>query len=68
MKNELAQSPELIAALDHLPNQSQQVIEMSIAIQQIAAPTMAEGDRAAFVETQFRRLDLADIVQDEGTP
>ena len=65
MKNELAHSPELIAALDLLANQSPQLIEMCIAIQQIAAPTMAEGDRAAFVETQFRRLDLADIVQDE---
>lgn len=40
-------------------------IELCIAIQQIAAPTFAEGKRAAFVEQQFRNLGLLDVWQDD---
>lgn len=41
------------------------VIEQGMAIQQIAAPTFDEGNRAAYVAEQFRALGLADVRIDE---
>lgn len=41
------------------------LVDLTIAIQQIAAPTFGEGERAAFVEARLRALGLDDVVQDE---
>lgn len=40
------------------------MIELAIAIQQIAAPTFEEAARAQFVRQQFEQLGLCDIHQD----
>lgn len=40
------------------------MIDLAIAIQQIAAPTFAESARAAFMRQQFEQLGLHDIHQD----
>ncbi|MFN8469427.1 MAG: M20/M25/M40 family metallo-hydrolase [Caldilineaceae bacterium] len=43
----------------------QQLIDLSIQIQQIAAPTGLEGDRARWVADWLRRCGYADVVVDE---
>jgi acetylornithine deacetylase/succinyl-diaminopimelate desuccinylase-like protein len=65
MRHELAHYPELVAAVDALGNSQGAVIEQCLAIQQIAAPTFAEGERAAFVERRLAASPLVDIMQDE---
>jgi tripeptide aminopeptidase len=40
------------------------IVETAIAIQQIAAPTFAEDQRAAFVASRMRELGLADVELD----
>ncbi len=40
------------------------VLETAIAIQQIAAPTFAEGPRAAFVGDQMQQIGLSDVATD----
>ncbi len=49
-----------------LAEHSQWVLNMSIAIQQIPAPTFAEKERAEYVLSQFRALYLDDAFMDEG--
>ena len=41
------------------------LIEMTIAIQQVPAPTFAEGERAAFVREKFLAEGLRDVTLDE---
>ena len=43
----------------------EQLIDLCIAIQQIPAPTGAEAERAAWVESRLRTIGLADVDQDE---
>ena len=45
--------------------QLEQLIDLCIAIQQIPAPTGAEAERAAWVESRLRTIGLADVDQDE---
>ena len=42
------------------------LIEMAIAIQQVPAPTFAEGERAAFVREQFLAEGLRDVALDDA--
>ncbi len=49
---------------DALPGSQDELLDLCIAVQQIAAPTSSEGERAAWVEEKFRGLGLADVVQD----
>lgn len=66
MRSELARYAELMALVDdQLPARQRDLEELCIAIQQIAAPTNAEGERAAFVERRLRGLGFSDLVQDE---
>lgn len=69
MRSELARFPKLMSLIDDaeqaLPARQADIVNLCIAIQQIAAPTNAEGERAAFVEQHLRSLGLCDIVQDE---
>lgn len=41
------------------------IVEQTIAVQQIPAPTFAEARRAAYVETRFLEIGLVDVVQDK---
>ena len=41
------------------------LIDLCIAIQQIPAPTCAEADRAAWVESRMNAIGLADVERDE---
>ena len=45
--------------------QRQQLIDLCIQIQQVAAPTGMEGDRARWVADWLRRCGYADVVVDE---
>ena len=68
MKNhveQLAQRPSVRAALQSFHQKLDQIVDLAIAVQQIAAPTFAEGKRAAFVQSRFVAIGLADIFQDE---
>ncbi|MBI5830022.1 MAG: peptidase M20, partial [Chloroflexi bacterium] len=42
-----------------------EAIERAIAIQQIAAPTFAEGPRAEYIAREWRALGLQDVEIDE---
>src|SRR5690242_13868697 len=42
-----------------------QLLDLACAIQQIPAPTFAEGDRAAFVRDRFAAHGLADVEVDD---
>src|SRR5207247_4519814 len=44
---------------------SQRVLDLACEIQQIPAPTFAEGERAAFVRQRFAAEGLSDVTQDE---
>lgn len=52
-------------AWDSLPDFAEWVLAQALAIQQIPAPTFAEQQRAAYVQAQFRALELADIDCDD---
>ncbi len=44
--------------------QLEQIIELCIAVQQIPAPTGAETERAAWIESRMRAIGLADVARD----
>ncbi len=60
----IRQYPEVMAAAQGFPLPLTRLTELCVAIQQIPAPTGAEGARAAWVEAQMRRLGLRDVQQD----
>lgn len=49
----------------HLSDRVQWVIDRAISIQQIPAPTFDEGQRAAYIKTQFEALGLQQIEIDD---
>lgn len=51
-------------AVSRLPSQHAALVELCIAIQQVAAPTFGEEKRARFVEASFRSLGLHDVAVD----
>ena len=60
----IAQNERVQAALHYLDGQTESIVATATAIQQIAAPTFAEGERAAFLQDQFESLGLHDVSQD----
>jgi tripeptide aminopeptidase len=46
-------------------NLTKRVLDLTVAIQQIPAPTFSEDQRAAFLQAQFRQENLADIEIDQ---
>lgn len=63
--DQIAANRRVQAALSHFHQISEQSIETILSIQQIAAPTFAEAERAGYVEAQFAVLGLVDVEQDE---
>lgn len=61
----IAQLELVQTALAYLAAQTEPVVETAVAIQQIPAPTFAEQERAAFIESQFAAAGLVDVAQDE---
>jgi tripeptide aminopeptidase len=61
----LARRPAVQRTLAALQAETDQIVERAIAIQQIAAPTFAEKERAATIEEELRRIGLADVRRDE---
>lgn len=60
----LARRPAVRAALARYHDRLSTIVEQAIAVQQIAAPTFAETERAAYVEERFRALGLRDVERD----
>ena len=60
----IAQDARVQATLTALAAQTDQVVATAVAIQQIAAPTFAEGERARFIQSQFEALGLCDVAHD----
>ncbi len=57
MRDELAHYPDLIRLADEaVPARAQALIDQTIAVQQIAAPTGEEWARAAYVERRLRSM------------
>ncbi len=61
----IAKNEQVLLILDRFRRRVADVVELAIAIQQIPAPTFAEGARADFIEQQFRGVGLVDVSQDE---
>jgi acetylornithine deacetylase/succinyl-diaminopimelate desuccinylase-like protein len=61
----LAQLPQVEAALTDLAGCVEAVVETAVSIQQIPAPTFAEAERAAYLETRFKAVGLVDVYRDE---
>ncbi len=63
--DELAQFPEVLAAAQAFDQQQSALAQLCIDVQQVAAPTDAEAERAAWVQAYFERLRLLDIYTDD---
>lgn len=63
---ELKQFPAVLAAAQAFDTQQPWLADLCIQVQQIAAPTDAEQERAAWVKAYFAELQLADIHIDEA--
>lgn len=61
----LVRQPAVRAALARYHDRLGAIVEQAIAVQQIAAPTFAESDRAAYIEERFGALGLQDVERDE---
>lgn len=64
MKQQVAQVSQSLN-WNALPELATWVVERGIAIQQVAAPTFEEGNRAQFVAELFRELGLSQVSVDE---
>jgi acetylornithine deacetylase/succinyl-diaminopimelate desuccinylase-like protein len=62
---QLAKRPSVQAALQSFNDKLEQIVALAIAVQQVPAPTFAEAERAAFVQSHFETLGLVDLFQDE---
>jgi tripeptide aminopeptidase len=62
---QLASQPLLQQALQWFHQEQKAAVDLAIQIQQIPAPTFAEGVRANFVQRQFQQLGLEEVAQDE---
>jgi len=62
--NELAQFPDVLAAAQAFEEQRDALAQLCIDVQQIAAPTDAEEERAAWVQAYFEALQLLDVHTD----
>ncbi|MCA9946104.1 MAG: M20/M25/M40 family metallo-hydrolase [Anaerolineales bacterium] len=60
----VAQNTAVQAALATFPEIVPQIVEQTIAIQQIPAPTFAEAKRAAYVQKRFAEVGLVEVAQD----
>lgn len=63
--NKLARHPRVAPVLKHFYNELESALELTIEIQQIAAPTFAEKVRAEHVMRRFEQMALADVSMDE---
>jgi acetylornithine deacetylase/succinyl-diaminopimelate desuccinylase-like protein len=63
--NKIAQDRRVQKALAGFNGRIPQIADLTIAIQQIPAPTFHEAERAAFIQAQFEALGLLDVTQDE---
>lgn len=61
----LARHPAVRRTLAYFEEEVDTIIDRAIAVQQIAAPTFAEGRRAGYIEEQFARIGLEDVQRDE---
>jgi acetylornithine deacetylase/succinyl-diaminopimelate desuccinylase-like protein len=61
----LARHPAVRQALARYAEELETIVQRAITIQQIAAPTFAEAQRATYIEGQFRELGLLDVERDE---
>jgi acetylornithine deacetylase/succinyl-diaminopimelate desuccinylase-like protein len=61
----IAQKAQVQAALNDLAAQMEQIVATAVSIQQIPAPTFAEAERAAFIESQFQAVGLVDVGHDD---
>ncbi|MEZ4714329.1 MAG: M20/M25/M40 family metallo-hydrolase [Caldilineaceae bacterium] len=61
----LQDQPHILEAARSFLNQQSYLSDLCVEIQQIAAPTHAEQERAAWVEAFFKKLGLNDIFQDD---
>lgn len=63
--DQIAARDDVRVALTRFEEQLEQIIGLTVTIQQIPAPTFEEARRADFVAQRFAEIGLQDVVQDE---
>lgn len=63
--SQLVANHDVAAALDSFHDNLDDILALTMAIQQIPAPTFAEAERAAFVQARLAALGLHDVSRDE---
>lgn len=63
--HQIAQRHRVQEALARFDEHLDEIIDLTVSIQQIPAPTFEEGPRARFVERKFRERGLQEVQQDE---
>ncbi|MBP7998431.1 MAG: M20/M25/M40 family metallo-hydrolase [Chloroflexi bacterium] len=63
--NHLIQNSTIRAVVATMPARLAGLVDLAVTIQQIPAPTFAEAERAAFVQSHLVALGLTDVYQDE---
>lgn len=63
--HQIVQRHRVQEALARFHERLDEVIDLTVSIQQIPAPTFEEGLRARFIERQFRERRLQEVQQDE---
>lgn len=61
----IAKREAVQAALNSLKSITDEILDTAVTIQQIAAPTFAEEDRAIFIQSQFKAVGLKKVVRDD---
>lgn len=63
--HQIAQRRRVQEALARFREQLDEIVNLTVAIQQIPAPTFDESQRAKFIERQFRKQGLHEVQQDD---
>ena len=61
---QLAARPEILAAFEHVERHREQILEEWVTLTRIHAPSGREAERAAYVESQLRAMNLDSVTRD----
>lgn len=63
--NKIGQERQVQGILASIEGRLPEILDLAVAIQQIPAPTFQEAERAAFIQSQFEKVGLTDVAQDD---
>lgn len=62
---EIAAREQVVSEIESYRRRLAEIVDLAISVQQIPAPTFAEGKRAAYIRREFTRLGLCDVQTDD---